>query len=113
MTMHLDIEAARITHRRPGAVPPPQAGAGRVAVAAPRVWANQQLPARVLNRRETIKSMSSQRTCSFSYQLCSLEVGQRGAVEGQGVDRAVRRRLRLRPGPGPGEGLRRTMARCV
>ena len=48
MTMHLDIEAARIAHRRPGAVPPPQAGAGRVAVAAPRVRADQQLPARVL-----------------------------------------------------------------
>ena len=60
MAVHLDVEAARIAHRGPGAVPPPQAGAGRVAVAAPRVRPDQQLAARVLNRRDN-KSMSWQR----------------------------------------------------
>ena len=46
--MHLDIEATRIAHRGPGAVPPPEAGARRVTVAAPRVRPDQHFPARVL-----------------------------------------------------------------
>ena len=48
MTMHLDIEATRIAHRGPGAVPPPEAGARRVTVTAPRVRPDQHFPARVL-----------------------------------------------------------------
>ena len=52
--MHLDIEATSITHRGPGTVPPPQAGAGCVAVAAPGVGPNQQLAARVLGHGDKL-----------------------------------------------------------
>ena len=78
MTMHLDIEAARITHRRPGAVPPPQAGAGRVAVAAPRVWANQQLPARVLNSIETISQCHRRELVVFHTSFAPWKWGRGG-----------------------------------
>ena len=45
MTVHLEVEATGVTHGRPRAVPPPQAGVGRVAVAAPSVWPDQELAA--------------------------------------------------------------------
>ena len=54
VSMHLDIEATRITHRGPGTVPPPQAGAGCVAVAAPGVGPNQELAARVLGHGDKL-----------------------------------------------------------
>ena len=52
--MHLDIEATSITHRGPGTVPPPKAGAGCVAVAAPGVGPNQQLAARGLGHGDKL-----------------------------------------------------------
>ena len=49
MAVHLEVEAARVADRRPARVAAPQAGVGRVAVAAPRVRPDQQLPAVRLN----------------------------------------------------------------
>ena len=49
MAVHLEVEAARVADRRPARVAAPQAGVGRVAVAAARVRPDQQLPAVRLN----------------------------------------------------------------
>ena len=50
MAVHLEVEAARVADWRPARVAAPQAGVGRVAVAAPRVRPDQQLPAVRLNK---------------------------------------------------------------
>ena len=49
MAVHLEVEAARFADWRPARVAAPQAGVGRVAVAAARVRPDQQLPAVRLN----------------------------------------------------------------
>ena len=49
MAVHLEVEAARVADWRPARVAAPQAGVGRVAVAAARVRPDQQLPAVRLN----------------------------------------------------------------
>ena len=49
MAVHLEVEAARFADWRPARVAAPQASVGRVAVAAPRVRPDQQLPAVRLN----------------------------------------------------------------
>ena len=65
VSVHLDVETARITHGGPGAVPPPQAGAGRVAVAAPRVGPYQQLAARVLGNTDKLEEFYETATLFF------------------------------------------------
>ena len=70
MSVHLDVETARITHGGPGAVPPPQAGAGRVAVAAPRVGPYQQLAAWVLGNTDKLEEFDETTTLILGQKYC-------------------------------------------
>ena len=70
MSVHLDVETARVTDRGAGAVPPPQAGAGRVAVAAPRVGPYQQLAAWVLGNTDKLEEFDETTTLILGQKYC-------------------------------------------
>ena len=70
MAVHLEVEAARFADWRPARVAAPQAGVGRVAVAAARVRPDQQLPAVRLNNIFSTGYKSSQSKSKVSTFKC-------------------------------------------